>query len=347
MRAARYYGVKDVRLEDLPKPEPGPGEVLVKVAHNGICGSDLHEYFSSTAFIPTEPHPLTGVAAPVILGHEFAGTVVDVGKDVDPSLSGARASIRPTYSCGACVSCKQGLTHLCRLMAFHGLSAKGGGLSEFTTLPANMVHPLPEDVSLELGALVEPMAVSYHAVERVELAESDLAVIVGAGPIGLGLWFALRAKNHDRILIVEPSATRRSAISALGAESVIDPTSQDLAEAVFSLTDNRGAAVVFDAAGVAAAIVDSVPVLAPRGTLVVVGVHEHAFDFNPTSLIIQEVNVIGSIVYDDSDYSAVISHMAAGRYDLSGWIEHVPLDGLIEGFELLRAGSKVKILVDL
>lgn len=347
MRAARYYGVRDIRLEELPKPEPGPGEVLVKVAHNGICGSDLHEYYSAQAFIPVEPHPLTGVCAPVTLGHEFSGTVVEVGEGVDSALDGAKVTIRPTYNCGDCTSCNQGLTHLCRMMAFHGLSAEGGGLSEFTTLPASLVHRLPEGVSLELGALVEPMAVSYHAVERVELAESDLAVIVGAGPIGLGLWFALRAKGHSRILISETSSVRRSAIRDLGAEHVIDPRSQDLAETVNRLSEDRGATVVFDAAGVPAAVVDMVPLLAARGTIVVVGVHEHSFDFNPTSLIIQEVNVIGSIVYDHADYEAVLSDMAAGHYDTTGWIDHVPLDQLTEGFEQLRAGKKVKILVDL
>ena len=105
MRAARYHGVQDIRLEDLPEPEPTAGQVLVKVGHNGICGSDLHEYYSASTFIPTEPHPLTGISAPVVLGHEFAGTVVEVGEAVDAGLVGQNAAIRPTYYCGECAAC--------------------------------------------------------------------------------------------------------------------------------------------------------------------------------------------------------------------------------------------------
>ncbi len=347
MRAARYYGVHDIRLEELPDPTPQSGQVLVKVAHNGICGSDLHEYYSASTFIPTQPHPLTGISAPVVLGHEFCGTIVEVGDGVDDALVGQNAAVRPTYSCGECASCRQGLRHICRKLAFHGLSGPGGGLSELTTLPADMVHPLPASVPLELGALVEPMAVGHHAIRRVELAPDDLAVIVGAGPIGIGLWFALKASGHERVLVSETSAERRAAITALGADHVIDPRSTSLADTVADLSGGIGAAVVFDAAGVGAAIADSVPILAPRGSIVVVGIHEKPFDFNPTSLLLQEVDVIGSIVYSPQDYDEVIANMVGGRYDITGWVDHVPLDALLDGFDDLRAGRKMKILVDL
>lgn len=347
MRAARYYGVRDVRLEDVPTPTPQAGQVLVKVAHNGICGSDLHEYYSAPTFIPTQPHPLTGISVPVVLGHEFCGTIVEVGDGVDAGLLGQNAAARPTYSCGECVSCQRGLGNICRKLGFHGLSGPGGGLSELTALPVDMVHPLPDSVTLELGALVEPMAVGHHAIRRVELAPDDLAVIVGAGPIGIGLWFALKASGHERVPVSETSFERRSAITALGAQHVIDPRSTSLADTVAELSGGIGATAVFDAAGVGAAIGDSVPLLAPRGSIVVVGIHEKPFDFNPTTLILQEVNVIGSIVYSPQDYDEVIANMADGRYDTKGWVDHIPLDTLLDGFDDLRAGRKMKILVDL
>jgi (R,R)-butanediol dehydrogenase / meso-butanediol dehydrogenase / diacetyl reductase len=348
LRAAIYYAAGDIRLEDVPEPCPLAGEVLVRVAHNGICGSDLHEYFSASKFTPTgQPHPLTGVTAPVILGHEFSGTVVDAGAGVDASLLGKRVAIRPTYSCGVCAACSRGLTQICRLLAFHGLSAAGGGLSEFTTLPAAMVHPLPENVSLELGALVEPMAVAHHAVRRVELTPNDLAVIVGAGPIGIGVWFALRAVGHERILVSEISAERRRAIASVGAEHVIDPRSESLMDTANTLSGNAGARAVFDAAGVGAAIVDSVPALAPRGTIIVVSIHEKPFPFDPTTLLLQEVDVVGSLVYDIPDDEEVIANMAAGRYDTSGWVTHIELGELLDGYENLRAGREMKVLVDL
>jgi (R,R)-butanediol dehydrogenase / meso-butanediol dehydrogenase / diacetyl reductase len=347
VRAARYHGVHDIRIETLPEPEPAAGQVLVKVAHNGICGSDLHEYYSASTFIPTQPHPLTGISAPVVLGHEFAGTVVGVGDGVDPGLVGQNAAARPTYYCGECAACARGLRHICRNLAFHGLSGPGGGLSELTTLPAEMVHPLPSAVSLELGALVEPMAVGHHAIRRVQLAPDDLAVIVGAGPIGIGLWFALKANGHQNVLVSETSPERRAAISALGAEHVVDPRTESLDDAVFDLSDGVGATASFDAAGVGPAIGDSVPVLAPRGTVVVVGIHEKPFDFNPTSLLLQEVHVIGSIVYTPQDYDEVIANMVDGSYDTKGWVDHVPLDDLLTGYDDLRAGRRMKILVDL
>lgn len=347
MQAAVYYGVGDVRIEDVPEPAPGPGEVKIKLAYNGVCGSDLHEYFSASTFIPLEPHPQTGAKAPVILGHEFSGTVVELGEGVSGLEVGQAAALRPTYSCGTCASCARGLPNICRVLAFHGLSADGGGLSEFTVMPADMVHPLPEGVSLELGALVEPMAVGHHAVDRSGLTAEDTCVIVGVGPIGIGLWFALKARGFDNVLVSETSPVRRAAITALGAANVIDPRETDLSEAVMAMSDGTGAAAVFDAAGVGAAIGESIGCLAPRGKVVVVGIHEQPFAFNPTSLLLQEVEVVGSIVYDDADYAAVIAHMDEGIYDTTGWVEHMTLDRLEEAFEELRAGRKMKILIDL
>jgi (R,R)-butanediol dehydrogenase / meso-butanediol dehydrogenase / diacetyl reductase len=347
MRAARYHGVGDVRIEKLPDPTPAPGQVLVKVAHNGICGSDLHEYYSAATFVPTQPHPLTGVSAPVVLGHEFSGTVVEVGDGVDAGLVGQNVAVRPNYACGECASCRRGLHNICSKLAFHGLSGPGGGLSELTALAADMVHPLPDSVSLALGALVEPMAVGHHAIRRVELAPDDLAVIVGAGPIGIGLWFALRAADHRNILVSETSAERQTAITALGAEHVIDPRSTSLADTVADLSGGVGATAVFDAAGVGAAIGDSVPILGPRGSIVVVGIHEKPFDFNPTSLLLHEVAIMGSLIYSPQDYDEVIANMVDGRYDTNGWVDHIPLDDLLDGFDDLRAGRKMKILVDL
>lgn len=347
MRAARYHGVRDVRIEDLPDPTPSDGQVLVRVAHNGICGSDLHEYYSAPTFIPTSPHPLTGASVPVVLGHEFSGTVSAVGAGVDEGMVGRNVAVRPAYSCGTCAACRRGLPNICRQLAFHGLSGPGGGLSELTVLPADMVHPLPDAVSLELGALVEPMAVGHAALDRVPFGPDDLVMIVGAGPIGIGIWFALTARGHEKILVSEVSPERRAAITALGARNVIDPRASDLGEVAAGLSGGDGVAVAFDAAGVGAAIGDSVPVMAPRGSIVVVGIHEKPFDFVPTSLLLQEVSVVGCLIYQAADYEAVIADMAAGAYDTAGWVDHSGLDDLEKSFDELRAGRKMKILVDL
>lgn len=347
MRAARYYGVEDVRIEQIPDPSPGPGQVKVKVAHNGVCGSDLHEFYTAPTFIPTEPHPLTGAQIPCVLGHEFSGTVVEVGPEVTRVVAGDRVAVRPTYSCGKCHACTSSASNICEILAFHGGSAHGGGLSEFTVVEQGMVHRLPDTVSLELGALVEPMAVALHAVNRVDLAPDDTVVILGAGPIGIGVWFALRARGIDRVVISEPSADRRAAISHLGAGNTIDPTSDDLGRAVDRLSTGRGAAVVFDAAGVAPAFAQGLSVLAPHGTMMVIAVYQSALDFHPAQLLGGEYTVTASMTYTDDEFGEVIENMGKGLYSAEGWVEHRSIDALTGAFDDLRAGRAMKLLIDL
>lgn len=347
MRAAVYYGPMDIRIEDLREPEAGPGEVKIKVAHNGVCGSDLHEYFNEPTFTPTEPHPLTGAVIPVVLGHEFSGTVADIGDGVSGFDVGDPVAIRPNYFCGECAACGEGLNNICRKLAFHGLSGPGGGLSEFTVVKADMVHPLG-GVDLALGATVEPMAVGYHAVARSGLRPGDTTIVAGAGPIGIGLWFALKARGIDDVIVSEPSPERRAAITALGAEHVIDPTQTNLVEFAMDHSGGRGAHTAFDAAGASGAITGSVAALAPRGKVVVVGIHEKVLaNFNPTELLLQETEIVGSIIYDDADFDAVIEGMGAGLYTTDGWVEHASLDDLIPTLDDLRAGRRMKVVIDL
>lgn len=347
MKAAVYHAVGDVRVEDLPEPEPGPGQVKVKVAHNGVCGSDLHEYFYAPTFMPVDPHPLTGVQIPSIMGHEFSGTVVATGSDDTGLVPGDRVAVRPTYVCGLCRACAAGHPNVCELLAFHGASAPGGGLSELTVVDAGMAHRLPDSVSLRLGALVEPMAVAAHAVNRVDPVPGDTVVVLGAGAIGIGIWFALRARGIDNVVVSEPSPERRAAIVALGAVHVVDPGECDPGELVSQVSEGRGAQAVFDAAGVGPAFAVGLQLLGPRGTLVVVGVHERPLEFNPTQLLMGEHAVIGSMTYTAEEFDQVIADMARGVYDATGWVEHLPLSDVVHAFEQLRSGRAMKYLIDL
>ena len=214
--AARYYGVGDIRLEQVVVEPPAAGQVLVEVAFCGLCGSDLHEYFSAQTVTPVEPHPLTGAQLPVVLGHEFSGTVVSVGPDVDSVSVGACVAVRPTYSCGACASCAKGLPNTCVSLGFHGLSGPGGGLSSLTVVAADMVFALPERVSLLQGALVEPMAVAYHGVELGLADDTTVAFVGGVGPIGIGAIFALKARGVEHIVAADLSPARRSFAATSG-----------------------------------------------------------------------------------------------------------------------------------
>jgi (R,R)-butanediol dehydrogenase / meso-butanediol dehydrogenase / diacetyl reductase len=339
--AARYYGVGDVRVEEIETPAPTAGEVRLEVGYAGICGSDLHEYFSAQTFTPVEPHPLTGQRLPVVLGHEFSGTVVDVGAGVTRVAAGDRVTVRPTYSCGECESCRRGSPNSCDVIAFHGLSATGGGMSTYTTLPAELVFRLPDEVSLQAGALVEPMAVSFHA-SRIGVGErTRTAYVAGAGPIGLGAVVALLAAGVEQVVVGDPSAERRRRAERLGV-ATLDPSATDLSDAF----GGHAIDLVLDAAGVGGVVETGIAALGSRGRLVVLGIHERPMSFDPTSLLYRETAILGSGTYWDEDYSEVIELMARGAYPIDEWVEVRALDELVASMHELREGRHAKVLLD-
>ncbi|MCO4883390.1 alcohol dehydrogenase catalytic domain-containing protein, partial [Paraburkholderia caribensis] len=158
---------------------------------------------------------------PLVLGHEFSGVVTAVGADVTDIREGDKVAVEPIYRCGDCRPCRTGSRNVCRCVGFHGLMADGG-MADYTVVERNMVHKLPDGVPVEIGALVEPMSVAYPAAKLGNVNDQSRALIFGAGPIGLGLRFALRGIGLTEIDIVEPSAARRQAVDALGART-IDP----------------------------------------------------------------------------------------------------------------------------
>lgn len=217
-------------------------------------------------------------------------------------------------------------------------------MSTFTTVEAAKVFTLPSTVDLRMGALVEPMAAAWHAVVRSGIRAGQTALICGAGPIGIGVWFALRAQGVDQVIVSEPRDNRRSALAAVGAQRVVG-SEDDLAAVVAEMTDGRGVDVAFEAAGVGAAVNQSIASLAPQGTLLIVSLHEKEFGFNPTPMVFAENTIVGSIAYRREDFLAVIDAMARGTYEVDGWVEDVPLEGVADALRELRAGRHVKILV--
>jgi (R,R)-butanediol dehydrogenase/meso-butanediol dehydrogenase/diacetyl reductase len=346
MRAAMYYGNHKLEIEDIPEPSAGEGQVKVRVSRNGICGTDLHEYFDGPIFIPPQqPHPLTGKAMPLVLGHEFSGTVTEVGAGVTDVGEGDRVTIEPIYRCGHCRPCKAGHYNLCNSVGFHGLMADGG-MAEYTVVPQNQVYRLPDSIPLEMGALVEPMSVAYHAAVLGEVNDQSRALIYGAGPIGIGLWFALRGMGLTEIDVVEPSSTRRTSIEALGART-LDPTAVDVPELIADRTDGDGVDAAFDAAGVTPAVESALECVGERRPLISVAIYDKPISTPLINLVLRERRIQGTICYTGDDYRAVIALMAQGHYDTTGWVDTIPMSGVLEqGFEELRAGRKMKLLVD-
>lgn len=338
MLATRLHGPEDVRLEHVDDVEPGPGQVRVKVAHNGICGSDLHLYFRGNMWR----------AEPITLGHEFAGVIDALGTGVTDLTVGTPVAVRPFYACGHCTRCRAGLAHLCTPVTVLGCGAAGGGLAERCVMDAAMAFALPAGVTLEQGALVEPMAVSYHGVLRSEVAPGASTVVFGAGPIGIGVFLTLRALGVDDVTVVEPSPVRRANIEALGASEVLDPGVDDVRGAILARTGGRGADAVFECAGVAASFTTALALAGARATLVVLAIYEDPVEWNPTQLMVNEIQLRGAMGYQHGVYEAVLALMDQGHYPTAGWVEHIPWNALVEeGFQPLRRGERMKVLVDI
>jgi (R,R)-butanediol dehydrogenase/meso-butanediol dehydrogenase/diacetyl reductase len=337
MRAALYHGPGDVRLEDVPEPDPTPGTVKVRSLHNGLCGTDLHQYFVG----PMSPAPL-----PIVVGHEFAGEVVELGAGVTSVAVGDLVAIEPLWPCGTCGPCTDGDPNLCPEVLCHGLGGPGGGLSEFTVVRERMAHKLPEGLGPVHGALVEPMSVAYRAVLRSEPRPDDAAVVFGAGPIGIGAFLGLRALGVDDVTVVEPAPERRAAVAALGAERVLDPAAIDAVDDVREHTAGTGARVVIDAAGVPASFTAALGVAAPRGRVVTVAAYMEPVSYNPTDVMMRELEIVSSFSYN-GEFDAVLAHMAAGRYPTDGWVERVPFDDQLSAYERLHRGEAIKLMIDL
>jgi len=345
MRAAVYHGREDLRLEEVPEPVAQRGEVKLRVLFNCICGSDLHEYYDGPITTRDSPHPLTGVKNPVILGHELCGAVVELGAGVKDLSIGDLVAVEPVQTCGQCLYCTSGRYNHCGLLAFHGYNRSGGGLSEYTVVRRSMAHRLPEGMSGVQGALIEPMAIAWRTAERSAVAPGDTAVIHGAGPIGIGVYFTLRRRGV-RVIMSDPSPARRAVLSTLGVDCVLDPTSCNVVAAIKELTGGEGADASIDAAGVPKAFQAALGGTAVDGTVVVVAIHTRALEIAPMDILMSEARITG-VALSCNAFPSVIAEMAAGAYPQAGWVESIALEGLIEqGFERLHRQEGTKILVN-
>ena len=350
MRAARYYGNGDIRIEEIPEPVVGAGEVGVKVAWCGICGTDLHEYEDGPIFCPTpdRPHPISGESAPITLGHEMSGVVYELGEGVDDLEVGQHVVVEP-YIIAADVDTSESndAYHLSADMNFIGLAGNGGGLGEKLAVKRRWVHPISDDIPLDQAALIEPLAVGYHAYQRSGAGAGDFALIGGAGPIGL-LTAAVLSAQGLTVAISEPSELRREKARAAGVEHTFDPTQTDVSEAVHELTDGRGADVAFECTSVQPAMDTLVDALAPRGVLVIVSIWGHRGSFDMQQIVLKELDVRGTIAYVHC-HPDTIALVESGKIDLAPFITgKIGLDDLIdEGFDTLLHHNEtaVKILV--
>lgn len=348
MKAAVWYGQKDVRVMDVPEPpSPQAGWVKVKVRWCGICGSDLHEYLAGPIFIPVDkPHALTGSTAPVILGHEFSGDVVEVGTGVTNVAIGDRVAPDACQVCWECPRCRERRYSLCEKLAFTGLMTDGA-FAEYVNVPAYTIYKIPDDMSYEAAALIEPLAVGMHAVRRAPLVQGDTAVIMGAGTIGLATLMCAKAAGASKVYTVEVAKARKEYALKAGATAVLDPTEGDVVARVKALT-NGGADVVFECVGSDKTAPVALELARSAGKVVIVGIFEKASVLNFNALSFTEREVVGSLAYY-GEFAPAIQLMADGRINVEPLITgKISLDDIVEkGFEELvhRKEQNIKVIV--
>lgn len=338
-----YHGTGDVRLEEVEEPVAGPGQVKLRVAFNGLCGTDLHEVFDGQRAIPSEPHPLTGAQAPLIIGHEIGAIVEALGAGVDDLALGALVAVEPLHRCGGCPSCLAGDVNLCDRLAYHGLSTGGGGLAEFTVVPREMVHLVPAGMTPEAAAMVEPLAVAWHAVERSGIEAGQTAAVLGGGPIGIGIMLTLRLRGIDAT-VVEPSPERRAVLAGLGA-AALDPAAAPVADQLRAHTGGRGPDVCFETSAVVASIENALAATAKHGTIVLLASPRQPLPAVLGQALAKELTIRTTYAYH-GEYPAVIEAVAAGGYPFDGWVTTLPMTRLDEALTEMKAGRLLKVLVD-
>ncbi len=259
---------RTLEWRQLERPKPGPGEALVELKAVGVCGSDMHWY--KDGFLGRMK-----LEKPMTLGHEPAGVVREVGEGVDKALVGKRVAIEPAMHCGVCPYCLEGDTHICPHVKFLGTTTAEGAFRELIVHPVAQLVPLPDNVSDEVGALLEPLAIGVHAVDLMHARIGETWLILGAGPIGLCSLLAARLTAPARVIIVEPLEYRRALAMELGADAAFHPEDPDLPAAAKRLTDGYGPRIVLEAAGEPESFRQMVELAAPGARVGVIGIDAH------------------------------------------------------------------------
>ncbi len=341
MNAAVLYAPRDLRYELVPVPLPGPGEVLVRITTNGLCGSDIHFYREGRL------GPFT-VSKPYIPGHEACGVVVkETGRPGDPP-AGSRVAIEPGVPCRRCALCKSGRYNLCRDVVFMSAPPVNGTFAEYAAVAADFAHLLPDSVDDESGAFVEPLSVGVQACTRAGLKAASTVVIIGAGPIGLVTMLAARAFGASAVYLVDRLDSRLALGARLGAAATIHAGTEDPAARVAELTNGEGVDFVFDASGSSAACA-SAPALAARGgSITIIGWPEKSvFPYPVETIIEKELDIHGTNRYCNA-FPRAIALLAGGSIDVHPLVSHrFALDHVTEAFAFAadNPAQTIKLMV--
>lgn len=339
MKALVYEGPRQLNIRDVPEPEPGPDEVIIKVVFSGICGSELGGYLGHNSL--RKP--------PLIMGHEFSGEIVELGSQaarLKPGLAvGQRVTVNPLIHCGVCRACLAGRHNLCRERRIIGIH-QPGSYADLVKAPARLVYPLPDQLSLEHAALTEPVGCAVRAVKLADCTALDTLLITGLGPIGLLALQVALTFGLTKIWATDTDPHRRAIGEQFGVR-VLNPLAENVVEIVRAETEGLGVEAAIDAVGLAITRQQGIEAAKPGGTVVFVGLHDEESQIQSNLLIRKEVNLKGSFAYAPLDFEDGFNWLAAGRVKIDPWLLKAPLADGHECFERLlgEPGPVAKILL--
>ena len=337
MKAARNYGSGDIRIEDLVLPPILEDEVKITVEWAGICGSDKHSYERKMA--------RNGAFT---MGHEFSGTVKEVGADVKSCKPGDRVVVNPLFTCGKCLPCRQGYSNLCENLVLFGLNRIFGAFAEETTVKEHMVIKIPDNLPLDIAALAEPTCIAAHGLRISKFKPGDTAAVFGAGPIGLLMISLLKASGCTKIYAVSRTKSKLDLSLKLGATAVISSDEEDPAKKIKELTADRGGVdIAFEISGAESCWTAAMNCLRAKGELVMISLPGQPLPYETRTALHKEITVLTSQC-SNGEFPMVAELLASGAVQAADVItKKIYLDDLVEeGFEaLIKDNNQLKVLV--
>lgn len=346
MKAAVWHGYKDIRIENIPEPEIKKGYVKIKVDYAGICGTDRHEYVGPN-FIPVDkPHRLTGRVAPLTIGHEFSGTIVEMADDVKGYSVGDRVTANGSLTCKECEPCKSGRFNICKRLGFLGVG-EDGAFAEYVNVEAERLFIIPEGVSQKDAAVAEPLACGIHATNLLGDIQGKDVVVIGPGIIGLSAFFGAKLAGAGRVLVLGVGSERKALIEKHGGE-YIDSSGVDALAFVEKWSNGNLADVVYECVGLQGTLNTAITLTKPGGKIMVMGVFEKPPTVDLNTLQEAERIILTSQAHTD-EIATALSYMKDKKIDAQELItREVTLDTMVEdGFEeLINNPTKhIKVII--
>ncbi|MGA5690867.1 L-threonine 3-dehydrogenase [Cytobacillus pseudoceanisediminis] len=327
----------NLHLWEKPIPKPGRGEVLIKVRLAAICGTDVH-------IKDWEPFAAERLNPPVTIGHEFCGEIVEIGKDVDPARVGQLVSAESHVVCGHCALCKAGLANVCLNTTCIGLHFDGA-FAEYVVIPDENAITCNPDIPDEVNALLEPLGVAVHAASKVELAGKTVA-IVGCGPIGLMAVAVAKKMGASKVIAVETNEYRAATALKMGADVTVNPLKENTTESMRNATDGLGPEIILEFSGSKPAIIEETKYIRKGGSIVVVGLPPGEISLNFENIFYSGVNMYGISGRELYRTWNIMKGLLDAGMDIKECISDVlPLEDFEKGFDLIKSGKALKVLL--